>query len=540
MIRNISISARSAISFTLIASIVVIVGLYGLFKMSLIDNTNRTIQQTGIPSSAALGAMREAILGLRVNSLKLAFYPSAEMREDSTRRLEIQLKKYSEAQAAYSASIDNPDERAMFETIKPLLQATEPGIRQLIELGKQGREKEMIELLNGSLRQNSEQSFPKLYELTDLNNRNMKELFEQSAQTYRSSRNNVALIIVLAVLITIAVAILISRSIVRPIGIALSAAEKVAAGDLTQTIKTDGRDEVTRLNGTLLTMQANLKNTLQEIARSAEVIASSSSQLRAVTSESNQNLAQQNDEIEQAATAVTEMTAAVEEVARNAVATSQASQESRSASEQGNARVGETIEAIESMERNAARSAERVAGLADRVREIAKVLDVIRGIAEQTNLLALNAAIEAARAGEAGRGFAVVADEVRALAARTQQSTLEIESMVTTIREGSDHAVSAMKESTEQATQTRTLARQSGDALREIMTSVLQINEQNMVIASASEEQAQVAREVDRNLINIRNLSIVSTEQARQTVSASEELEQLGHSLTRLVAGFKI
>ncbi|SCW85591.1 methyl-accepting chemotaxis protein [Pseudomonas sp. NFACC52] len=540
MIRNISISARSAISFTLIASIVVIVGLYGLFKMSLIDNTNRTIQQTGIPSSAALGAMREAILGLRVNSLKLAFYPSAEMREDSTRRLEIQLKKYSEAQAAYSASIDNPDERALFETIKPLLQATEPGIRQLIELGKQGREKEMIELLNGSLRQNSEQSFPKLYELTDLNNRNMKELFEQSAQTYHSSRNNVALIIVLAVLITITVAILISRSIVRPIGIALSAAEKVAAGDLTQTIKTDGRDEVTRLNGTLLTMQANLKNTLQEIARSAEVIASSSSQLRAVTSESNQNLAQQNDEIEQAATAVTEMTAAVEEVARNAVATSQASQESRTASEQGNARVGETIEAIESMERNAARSAERVAGLAERVREIAKVLDVIRGIAEQTNLLALNAAIEAARAGEAGRGFAVVADEVRALAARTQQSTFEIESMVTTIREGSDHAVSAMKESTEQATQTRTLARQSGDALREIMNSVLQINEQNMVIASASEEQAQVAREVDRNLINIRNLSIVSTEQARQTVSASEELEQLGHSLTRLVAGFKI
>ncbi|MDH0746862.1 methyl-accepting chemotaxis protein [Pseudomonas sp. GD03842] len=540
MIRNISIAARSAISFTLIASIVVIVGIYALFKMSLIDNTNRTIQQTGIPSSAALGAMREAVLGLRINSLKLALYASADMREDSNRRLEVQLKKFSEAQTAYAASLEKPDERALFESIKPILQATEPGIRQLIDLGKQGREKEMIELLNGPLRQNSEQAFPKLYELTALNEQNMKGLFDQSTQTYTSSRNNVVMIIVLALLITIAVALLVSRSIVRPIGNALSAAEKVAAGDLTQPIATDGRDEVSQLNGTLLTMQGNLKNTLQEIARSAEVIASSSSQLRAVTSESNQNLAQQNNEIEQAATAVTEMTAAVEEVARNAVATSQASQESRSASEQGNARVGETIEAIESMERNAARSAERVEGLADRVREIAKVLDVIRGIAEQTNLLALNAAIEAARAGEAGRGFAVVADEVRALAARTQQSTFEIESMVTTIREGSDHAVSAMRESTDQATQTRTLARQSGDALQEIMASVLQINEQNMVIASASEEQAQVAREVDRNLINIRNLSIISTEQARQTASASEELEQLGHSLTRLVASFKM
>ncbi|WP_431061189.1 MCP four helix bundle domain-containing protein [Pseudomonas abietaniphila] len=144
--------------------------------MAVIDNTNRTIQQSGIPSSAALGAMREAILGLRVNSLKLALYPSPEMREDSNRRLALQLKKFSEAQAAYSASIDHPDERALFETIKPILQATEPGIRQLIDLGKQGREKEMIDLLNGSLRQNSEQSFPKLYVLTALNDRNMKGL----------------------------------------------------------------------------------------------------------------------------------------------------------------------------------------------------------------------------------------------------------------------------------------------------------------------------------------------------------------------------
>ena len=185
-------------------------------------------------------------------------------------------------------------------------------------------------------------------------------------------------------------------------------------------------------------------------------------------------------------------------------------------------------------------TASEVEQLAGQVRDISKVLDVIRSIAEQTNLLALNAAIEAARAGEAGRGFAVVADEVRALAHRTQQSTREIEQMVSGIQQGTDKAVNAMQNSNSRARSTLDVAKAAGQALDEIAAAISQINERNLVIASASEEQAQVAREVDRNLVNIRDLSMQSSAGANQTSAASQELSRLAVDLNALVARFSI
>ena len=344
---------------------------------------------------------------------------------------------------------------------------------------------------------------------------------------------------VAAALITIGVAWLVSRSIILPINRAARGAEVIASGDLTQPMESEGRDEISRLFDALKQMQANLRATIDQIVRSASVIAESSTQLSAVTIESNENLQQQANEIEQAASAVTELSAAVDEVARTAVGTSQASAQTQVASEAGNARVIQTVEAIELMSRDIQTSTQQVDSLASSVADIAKVLDVIRGIAEQTNLLALNAAIEAARAGEAGRGFAVVADEVRALAHRTQQSTLEIESMVGTISSESGQAVAAMNDNRARASHSLQTAREAGQALAQVMVHITRINEQNLVIASAAEEQAQVAREVDRNLINIRDLSAISTTQAHQTASASQALEQLGIQLNGLVTRFR-
>ncbi|MNI60041.1 Methyl-accepting chemotaxis protein McpS [compost metagenome] len=168
------------------------------------------------------------------------------------------------------------------------------------------------------------------------------------------------------------------------------------------------------------------------------------------------------------------------------------------------------------------------------------MLEVIRAIAEQTNLLALNAAIEAARAGESGRGFAVVADEVRALAHRTQQSTLEIEQMVQGMRSGSSLALDSMNASASRAASTLELAERAGEALVAITSSVHEIHERNLVIASAAEEQAQVAREVDRNLVNIRDLSVRSATGADQTSTSSHELSKLANTLQGMVQRFRV
>ncbi|WP_409373335.1 methyl-accepting chemotaxis protein [Pseudomonas baltica] len=287
-------------------------------------------------------------------------------------------------------------------------------------------------------------------------------------------------------------------------------------------------------------MQGKLRDTLQRISGSATQLASAAEELNSVTDESARGLVQQNNEIEQAATAVNEMTSAVEEVARNAVSTSEASREATNSVGDGRDLVMETVGAIERMSADVQSTSELIGNLAEESRDIGKVLDVIRGLADQTNLLALNAAIEAARAGEAGRGFAVVADEVRALAHRTQQSTSEIERMIGSIQGGTEKAVGSMRNSTERAESTLNIAKGAGLALDTINGAVQQINERNLVIASAAEEQAQVAREVDRNLVNIRDLSVQSAAGANQTTAASNELARLAVDLNGMVARFKV
>ncbi|WP_404942773.1 methyl-accepting chemotaxis protein [Pseudomonas protegens] len=287
-------------------------------------------------------------------------------------------------------------------------------------------------------------------------------------------------------------------------------------------------------------MQASLRRTIEQIAGSATQLASASEELSAVTEEASRGVQQQNTEIEQAATAVNEMTAAVEEVARNAVSTSEASQQSTQAAREGRDRVVQTVEAIQTMAHDVQNTSVMIEGLATQGRDIGKVLDVIRAIAEQTNLLALNAAIEAARAGEAGRGFAVVADEVRALAHRTAQSTQEIEKMVAGIQNGTGEAVESMQQSNQRTQSTLELARAAGVSLEQIAESINQINERNLVIASASEEQAQVSREVDRNLVNIRDLATQSAAGANQTSAASHELSRLAVDLNAMVARFVV
>ncbi|MFB0703378.1 methyl-accepting chemotaxis protein [Pseudomonas protegens] len=290
----------------------------------------------------------------------------------------------------------------------------------------------------------------------------------------------------------------------------------------------------------MVTMQEKLRDTLQSISGSAHQLASAAEELNSVTEEGARGLTQQNNEIEQAATAVNEMTSAVEEVARNAVSTSEASKSATTSAGDGRDLVRETVSAIERMSSDVQGTASLIGDLANESRDIGKVLDVIRGLADQTNLLALNAAIEAARAGEAGRGFAVVADEVRALAHRTQQSTSEIERMIGSIQSGTEHAVDSMRNSTERAESTLSIARGAGQSLDTINSAISEINERNLVIASAAEEQAQVAREVDRNLVNIRDLSVQSTTGANQTQAASSELSRLAVDLNNLVTRFKL
>ena len=376
-----------------------------------------------------------------------------------------------------------------------------------MQLAGEGRTDAAATLVNGEMNQFADQMTATLNELIELNIHHADRATDLAEAVYAGAKVWVWGLLLVAVTMTVVLALALTRSIVRPLGQSLQVAETVAKGDLTPQITVQGEDEPARLQAALKVMQQSLRDTIGRISDSAGQLASASEQLSAVTEDATRGLQQQSQEIEQAATAVNQMTSAVEEVASNAVATSEASRESDRIARQGREQVQATVHAIESLAAGVADNADEVGQLAQQVQDISKVLDVIGAIAEQTNLLALNAAIEAARAGEAGRGFAVVADEVRALAHRTQTSTREIEQMIVAIQAGTERAVHGMQQSNERARSTLEGAHAAGEALEAITAAIARINERNLVIASASEEQAQVAREVDRNLTTIRDLA---------------------------------
>ena len=539
-LRNLSIAPRAFLGFAFIALLVIVLGVFAVNRMNIIRQASLDMETNQLPSVGFLGNMTENVLRMRILSFRVLVNRDPAALQDAQTRIGVLVDKLRSAQASYAALPSQPEEAQLYKTFTATLDSYMQAQEQMLELSRQNRLDEMRTLINTRIKDGTDQMGEQLNKLVALNTGYAKTASAEAGANYSSAILGIVVVAVLAALMTILLAWLLTRSIVTPLNRALLAAQTIADGNLSKTIEADGQDEPGRLLGALSTMQANLRKTIEQIAGSATQLGAAAEELSAVTQDASRGLQQQNNEIEQAATAVNEMTAAVEEVARNAVSTSEASSQSTQAAREGRDRVVETVDAIQTMTQDVHTTSLMIEGLAAQGRDIGKVLDVIRAIAEQTNLLALNAAIEAARAGEAGRGFAVVADEVRALAHRTAQSTQEIEKMVAGIQNGTGEAVASMQQSNQRTQSTLEMARAAGVALEQITQSIHLINERNLVIASASEEQAQVSREVDRNLVNIRDLATQSATGANQTSAASHELSRLAVNLNALVSRFVI
>ncbi|WP_347904851.1 methyl-accepting chemotaxis protein [Pseudomonas purpurea] len=539
-LRNLNIAPRAGLGFGVLALMVFCLGGFALMQMSNMREQSDEVDNNWLPSVMSVGEMNQDLLRVRALTMRLLINRDPLALAQNVSKINDIKKGLTVAQDRYDKLIVLPEERVLFDRFKLNEKKYLDFQEQVMALSAQGRVEDAIALVNGEMSHLADELSVTLHELVELNRLNANLATELARAVFSSSRVWVGVMIGVTALITIGLALLLTRSIVLPLSQSLKVAEVVAGGDLTGDINISGKDEPARLLHALKSMQQNLRETIRRISDSSSQLASASEELSCVTEDATRGLHQQSLEIEQAATAVNQMTAAVEEVASNAVATSEASRESDRIAQHGREQVHQTVLSIESLADDVTSNAEQVEDLAQKVYSISKVLDVIRSIAEQTNLLALNAAIEAARAGDAGRGFAVVADEVRALAHRTQQSTQEIEQMISGIQQGTDQAVTSMQQSNDRARSTLEVAKAAGTALEEIASAFTLINERNIVIASASEEQAAVAREVDRNLMNIRDLALQTSAGANQTSAASQELSRLAIDLNTMVARFSV
>ncbi|MBD8269932.1 methyl-accepting chemotaxis protein [Pseudomonas fluorescens] len=541
ILRKLNIAPRSALSFGFFCLMIIGLGVVALIQASSLNDAEKFVENNVVPSISMLAKMDREFLSIRNNNSRLR-----NPIEPADRR----------AQALVEVKKSRGNFEDLIQKLQPLIVTTKG--KQLIgELAKEystyegaqdqylaltgaGKFEDAVKLSTEVMKSGADGVNTVLQNLIELNNNKAINAGKEATRIYEQSKLIVGGFIFVSTLAAIILAFMYTRSLTTPMNRSLAIAERIAKNDLSEVLEVQGTDEVARLMHALKAMQANLRTTLLSISDSSNQLASTSEEMHAVTENANAGMQQQSHEVEMAATAVNEMSAAVDEVARNACAASEAATRSNSAAIAGRARVDETVEAISLMVSSVGDASNEVQGLAVMATDISKVLDVIRAIAEQTNLLALNAAIEAARAGEAGRGFAVVADEVRALAHRTQTSTSEIEQMITSIQKGTGAAVSAMSNTNTQAQKTLDTARGAGSALVEITQTIDDITERNVLIATASEEQAQVAREVDRSLVSIRDLSSQASEGSNQTALASSELSKLAVELNRMVNQFRL
>ncbi|MCV4285877.1 methyl-accepting chemotaxis protein [Pseudomonas capsici] len=539
VLRRFKITPRLVLCFGITSLLMVALGAFCLFQMQDIRKQGEAVESGALPSIAMADGIAINLVKLRSETTRLianADDPGAVI--NSKINVEQLRNEVEKGFTDYLARVPAGTEHDSIIALQEAYNAFMPGLQDEISLIEQRKLDEARMLSNTMLSLQGDLMDMQVQLLRELNKQSAATAVEAASISYNQTRIIALSAIALALALTLLLAWRLSVSIIHPVRHALHIANTIAEGDLTEQTIPQGKDEPAQLLMMLGRMRSNLHGTIDQIYAAATQLSQSVQEMGTIAEASALNLQMQNNEIEQAAVAVNQMSQAAVEVAGNASNTVTESEASNLAAAQGRDRLSATISSIKELTSNVLDSSHQAEGLAERTQNISSILDVIRAIANQTNLLALNAAIEAARAGEAGRGFAVVADEVRSLAQRTSASTTEIEGLINGVQQSTQETANALRHTATQANQTLEQAAATGEALTVIISSTTTINDRNLMIASAAEQQAQVAGEVDRNLSSIRDLSSQTASGAQQTTVASNALSMLATDLNMMVQRF--
>ena len=531
------ISTRLAMGFGLLLTLLTAFALLAIWNMQTLAGLTEKLYRHPM-------AVSNAILAADGNIVRM----HRGIRDVALAADEAELRQAEEAIAGFEKQVatdmDIVRERflgpkSMVEDIQRPLGEWKPIRERIIALKREGRNQEAVQLIKSEGTRKTTEVFKAVQALKEWA-LNKGASFHAEAQ---ASRDRMVLIFLtvggLSVVFAAVVGYRVSKSVTRPLESALAAATAIAAGDLTGSIETAGRDEVGLLLGAMAAMQERLRHVALQIRSSAGELASAAQQL----SVNSEQVARSSDEQSSAASAmssaVEQMTVSIGQVGENARNAETVSAESGQLSDEGTRVILQAVEGMGRIAGSVQESSVTITDLEQKSSEIFGIAGVIREIADQTNLLALNAAIEAARAGEAGRGFAVVADEVRGLAERTRQSTEEISRMLATIQQGTRVAVQNMDKGVALVSDGTALAREAGDAIQRINTGTQRVATEVSDISNAIREQKSASEQIARNVENIARMAEHNNAAAKETATSAQGLQWLARSLEQEAAWFR-
>lgn len=545
MLTKMTIGQKLTMAFTTLALLMLGFAWFATLQLSNIYRDASEVSDNIVPSIRASSQMHVSLLDARRAELNMvidALGKDPDSLNSSTQSFEAAKSQYMAAEQRYgSMPFVSERDRNMFAELKTAAAKYFSAHGDLETAIRQGDIAKMQSLIKNESRAALEQAGQDGLELRKENDRVANLLTKQSEASYERAKLLSTTVGALTLLFVVIVAWLLIRQIRNPVMTLLEQTRQVAAGNLTSQLdmKQFSHDELGKLAQGFNEMQSNLRMLVNEVSSSVVQLGSAAEEISAVAQQSANNMGAQQHELNQLATAMNEMQATVQEVARNTNDAASAATSASDTAAQGSETVNDSIGRIEKVATAIEETALVIRQLGDDSRNIGMVLEVIQGIAEQTNLLALNAAIEAARAGEQGRGFAVVADEVRTLAKRTQDSTSQINHIISELQQRANEAGVTMQQSQDMMSETVHTAREAGASIAEISSSVNSISHMNIQIATATEEQGAVSEELNRNVVNISNASEEVATGAKQMAQACNDLNLLATQLQEVVRKFR-
>ncbi|MFM5878649.1 methyl-accepting chemotaxis protein [Aeromonas sanarellii] len=545
-----TIGKKLTAGFAVLGLMMAFIGGASLFEFSKMNRAAIGFTDSILPAVVRTSTLGETINALRRYELDVFLVADdpqqkARYRDES----EKSLRDAAQQIAAHDATIweEDLEERRTFDIVKADWEkyvALHQRIRQMQDAGQMAEAQHLFMAEGVTLYTNLSKS---VGDLIRINHGYSVSSRAEVVAAFDSAKLSVTLALIIGLVLVIALSVVLTRQIRDPLIMLARQAQRIASGDLgkgelQEWIRGNrfNRDELGQLGSAIDRMQEALASLVSEIAGSVSQLSSAVEEVSAISEQSAKGMASQQSEVSQVATAMNEMQSTVNEVARNTTDAMGAAKQASRTSAQGNEVVRGAIGSIEQVSRQIEQAGAVVQQLETDSASISMVLDVIRGIAEQTNLLALNAAIEAARAGEQGRGFAVVADEVRSLAQRTQASTAEISKMIEVLQERTAEAGNAMQLSRQQMQESVELAREAGGSIDSINGAVTQITDMNTLIATATEQQNAVTEELNRSIVNIHAAADENTLGAQQIAQACVELSKLATSLHHMTQRFTL